>query len=493
MIKKLFILITIIGTIILSCSDNSHNRRKIDTITFDLDSIKARGRLVAVTDFNSTSYFIYRGEPMGFHFELLKAFSDHLGIDLEIITENHLEKAFEMLHTGKADLLAMGLTVNTSGKEEIKFTEPIDKTRQVLVQRKPNNWETISSSVLERKLLRNQIDLAGKSVYVQKSSSHAERLHSLAKEIGEPFTVIEVPFESEALIQLVARGEIDYAVCDENTAAVTATYFPDIDVRTPVSFPQNLAWGIRKTHSDQLQKELDHWIVNFKKTKTYALIYAKYFKNSHSNSIVKSDYYSLNTGKISPWDDLIKVFSDSIKWDWLLLTSLIYQESRFIPDAESRVGAYGLMQIMPETGKNFGIDITSSPRNNIKAGAKYISWLHSIFDPKIPDENERTRFILAAYNAGPGHVLDAMKLAEKNGKDPVIWDDNVAVWLLKKSDPRYYTDSVVKNGYFRGKESIAFVNEVLERYEHYKNIIPVNNDPLSYYPQREERDPVNIY
>ncbi|OFY60439.1 MAG: hypothetical protein A2Y71_05185, partial [Bacteroidetes bacterium RBG_13_42_15] len=416
-----------------------------------------------------------------------------LGIDLEIITENHLEKAFDMLHTGKADLLAMGLTVNASRKEEIKFTEPIDKTRQVLVQRKPNNWETISSSVLERKLLRNQIDLAGKSVYVQKSSSHAERLHSLAEEIGEPFTIIEVPFESEALIQLVARGEIDYAVCDENTASVTATYFPDIDVETPVSFPQNLAWGIRKTHSDQLQKELNHWIVNFKKTQTYALIYAKYFKNSHSNSIVKSDYYALNTGKISPWDDLIKVFSDSIKWDWLLLASLICQESRFIPDAESRAGAFGLMQIMPETGKNFGIDITSSPRNNIKAGAKYINWLHSIFDPKIPDENERTRFILAAYNAGPGHVLDAMKLAEKNGKDPVIWDDNVAVWLLKKSDPVYYTDSVVRNGYFRGKESIAFVNEVLERYEHYKNIIPVNNDPLSYYPKWEERDPVNIY
>jgi membrane-bound lytic murein transglycosylase F len=108
----------------------------------------------------------------------------------------------------------------------------------------------------------------------------------------------------------------------------------------------------------------------------------------------------------------------------------------------------------------------------MKAGIHYINWLHSIFDPKITDENERINFILASYNAGPGHVLDAMKLAEKNGMDPQKWDGNVALWLTKKSEPRYYNDIVVKNGYFRGKESVAFVAEILDRYEHYKNIIP---------------------
>ncbi len=85
------------------------------------------------------------------------------------------------------------------------------------------------------------------------------------------------------------------------------------------------------------------------------------------------------------------------------------------------------MQIMAVTGKNFGIDITSSPENNMKADIKYIRYLHSIFDRKIPDENERLNFILAAYNAGPGHVLDAMDLAEKNGMDPHKWKSKVAV------------------------------------------------------------------
>jgi len=138
----------------------------------------------------------------------------------------------------------------------------------------------------------------------------------------------------------------------------------------------------------------------------------------------------------------------------------------------SWAGAYGLMQIMPLTGEKYGIDITASPKDNLKAGAMYINSLHSIFDPKIADEKERLNFILAAYNAGPGHVLDAMRLAEKNGMDPQKWDGNVAVWLLKKSEPKYYNDSIVKNGYFRGIESVAFVSEILDRYEHYKNVIP---------------------
>jgi len=409
---------------------------------------------------------------MGFNYELLKSFSDHIGIDLEIVTENQLERAFEMLKSGEADLLAIGLTVNSSRKKEILFTEPIDETRQVMVQRKPGNWRSLTADDLDRRLIRNQLGLAKKTIYVQEGSSHVERLHTLAAEIGDSINIIEVPYESEKLIQHVANGEIDYTVCDENIALVNAKYYPGIDVSTPVSFPQSLAWGVRKKNSDALLSELNRWIAAYKKTGSFALLHAKYFNNSRSSIIVRSDYYALNSGKVSQYDDMIRRYSASIKWDWRLLASLICQESHFNPNVESYAGAVGLMQIMPVTGRNFGIDITSSPENNMKAGIHYINWLHSIFDPKITDENERINFILASYNAGPGHVLDAMKLAEKNGMDPQKWDGNVALWLTKKSEPRYYNDIVVKNGYFRGKESVAFVAEILDRYEHYKNIIP---------------------
>ncbi len=472
MIKKLDILIIISATAILFLSLSLFSRYDPDPVSFDLDSIMARGSLIAVTDYNSTNYFIYKGETMGFNYELLQAFADHLGVDLEIITENHPGDAIKMLKTGKADLLAIGLTANSPRRKRVKFTQPIYETRQVLIQRKPETWRKMTSDSLENRMTRTHPGLAGKTIYVQEGTPHSKGLRSVSREIGKRLKIKEVQSNSEELIQLVADGNIDYAVCDENISLVNATYYPDIDVGTPVSQPQGITWGIRRNHSGRLLKELNEWIGKFRKTRTYAVLFDKYYENTRSSTIVKSDYYTLSTGKVSPWDALIKIYSDSINWDWRLLASLICQESRFEPYVKSWAGAYGLMQLMPATGKRFGINITSSPGNNIKAGTMYIEWLQQIFEPKIPDESERYRFILASYNAGPGHVLDAMKLAEKHGKDPTIWEGNVAVWLLKKSDPKYYNDTVVKNGYFRGRESVNFVTEILERYEHYKNIIP---------------------
>lgn len=474
MINKLIFLFAFLATVLVSCSDHYHASKNLNNkiVACDLDSIRKRGRLIAVTDFNSTDYFIYKGEPMGFNYELLKTFSDNIGIDLEIIPENHIDRAFGMLKSGEADLLAFSLPLNSSAESDVKFTVPIEETRKVLVQRKPDNRRSSERDGSDKKLISNQIKLARKTIYIQAGSSNPEQLIYLAHEIGDSNNIIEVPFEPEKLIQHVSSGEIDYTVCDENIAQVNSTYYPDIDVNTPVSFPQNFAWGVRKNNSDALLSELNRWIETYKLTGSYALLYAKYFRNPRSISIVKSDFYALNTGKVSRYDDMIKKFSATINWDWRLLASLICQESHFDQNVESYAGAYGLMQIMPETGKNFGIDITASPENNLKAGICYINWLHSIFDSRIPDAKERINFILASYNAGPGHVLDAMKLAEKNGMDPLKWEGNVALWLLKKSLPKYYNDTVVKNGYFRGVESVNFVSQVLTRFEHYKNIIP---------------------
>ena len=152
--------------------------------SIDLDAIRKRGKLIAVTDFNSTDYFIYKGEPMGFNYELLKSFSDFIGIDLEIIAENSIDRAFAMVQSGEADLLAFGLTAGSPESRRILFTDPVDETRQVLVQRKPRNWRKLPNDSVEKKLIRNERELAKKSVYVQEKSSHGERLAVLEKEIG---------------------------------------------------------------------------------------------------------------------------------------------------------------------------------------------------------------------------------------------------------------------------------------------------------------------
>lgn len=441
------------------------------TVYRDLTQIRERGKLVAITDFNSTSYFIYRGEPMGFQYELLQAYADYLQLELEIVTENDLNVAFTMLDHGDADLLAFNLSINSERKERIKFTSPIGQTRQVLVQRKPSNWLDLTLDDIDREIVRNQLDLAGKTVYVQSGSAYAHRLINLQDEIGDSINIVEVPMETEELVALVANGEIDYTVTDENVALVNRTYYSILDVETPVSFPQNYAWGVRRSGSQELLESLNDWIDIYQKTTSYALLYAKYFKNPRSKRIISSDYYALTSGKVSNWDDYFVRYSDSLGWDWRLLASLVYQESRFDPAAESWAGAYGLMQLMPSTGEFFGIDIMGSPEKNIEAGVKYLKWLQEMFADKVPDEKERLKFILASYNVGPGHVLDARQLAVKNGRDPNIWDDNVAYYLLRKSDPDYYHDPVVEHGFCRGEEPINYVVEVLQRYDHYVNFI----------------------
>jgi membrane-bound lytic murein transglycosylase F len=434
--------------------------------------MRSRGRLIAVTDFNSTNYFIYKGEPMGYHYELLKQFAEYLDLNLEIIAENNANKAIKMLNKGEADIIAFDMAINSSRKKEILFSEPLSQTRQVIVQRKPARWNQMTIDQIDRTLVRNQLELAGKTVYVEAGASSGDCLRHLEHEIGDTINIIEVPFETETLISMVAKDEIDYVVCDENIARVNSGYYSLIDVSTPVSFSQYQAWAVRREGSGKLAAALNNWITNYKQTTSYRLLYAKYFSNDRSNQIYKSDYYSLGTGKVSPWDKIIKSMSDSLNWDWRLLASLIYQESRFDPNVISWAGACGLMQVMPETGKVMGIDVLSSPENNLKAGMHYLNYLQNFFSDKIPDSTERVKFVLAAYNAGPGNIIDAMKLAGKNGKNPNLWD-NVSVWLLKKTEPRYYNDPVVEFGYCRGYEPVNFVSQVLERFSEYKTIIPV--------------------
>jgi membrane-bound lytic murein transglycosylase F len=186
--------------------------------------------------------------------------------------------------------------------------------------------------------------------------------------------------------------------------------------------------------------------------------------------MIQSDLFTLSSGKISEYDAYLKEYSERIGWDWRLLASLVYQESRFNPRARSWAGAFGLMQLMPSTASRFNVTSSSSVEQQISAGTEFIGWLDDRFKESITDPEERIKFILASYNVGPGHIFDAMTLAEKNGRDPTVWEGNVDEFLLKKSDPVYYRDPDVRYGYARGIETYNYVREILDRYDHYVNI-----------------------
>ncbi len=467
MIKKILLLLLLTLTL-ASCT--FHNRRAEETSWLrDLEKIKEKGKITVLTDYSSTDYFIYRGQPMGFQYEMLQQLANHLSVRLEVRVSRSLQESFELLSTGEADLIAQNLAVTKERLQRVDFTVPLVQSRQVLIQRKPEDWRKMKSRDIEALLITNPIRLSGVTVYVTRGSAAASRLRNLSEEIGGDVGVIEVDESPEQLINLVSEGEIPFTVCDEITARVNGRYYPEVDIATPVSLQQNLAWAVRKG-STSLLKEMDAWLSDFTQTPRYKSLYARYFESNKLATIVESDFYAINTGKISPYDQYIKQYSKPLGWDWRLMASLIYQESRFKSNVTSWAGAWGLMQLMPTTAKRFGVDTISSPREQIRAGSEFIVWLDKQFSD-IRDDNERIKFVLAAYNIGPGHIIDARNLARKNGADPDKWDDNVARFLLSKADPKFYNDSVVKFGYCRGTETFRYVTEVLERYEHYRNIV----------------------
>ncbi len=441
-------------------------------VQLDLEQIRERGFLQAIVDNNSISYFIYRGQPMGYEYELLQSLTRHLKVKLKIKVISGIEQAIDLLNKGEGDLIAFPLTITQERTSYLAFTESQFNTCQVLVQKKPANWRRMPPNRVERSLVRSPVDLIGKQVHVMNESSFKARLENLSQEIGGQIIIHEdsATAETESLIQKVATGEIQYTVTDQTIGMVNAIYYPNLDIGTVLSLPQQIAWAVRK-NSPSLLGSVNAWLGELKRTGRFTALYNKYFNNPRSSQIrITSDYSSLAGNKLSPYDDEIKKEAKALGWDWRLLASVIYQESNFQPDAESWAGAVGLMQLMPATAEEFGAVDRLNPHQSLRAGARYLRYLNQLWGKYVPDDNERLRFVLASYNAGLSHIIDARNLAKKYGKNPARWDD-VESFLKQKSNPKYYQDAVVMAGYCKCEEPVNYVRDILNRYEEYKILI----------------------
>ncbi len=443
-------------------------------VQIDLDAIVKRGYINALVDNNSISYFIYKGHPMGYEYELLKLLADHLKVDLKIKVTSGIDRAIDELNKGEGDIIAFPLTITKPRKKSVTFTHPHFNTYQVLVQRKPTNWRRLTLHQVNENLIRNPVDLIGKEIHVMAGTSHEMRLKNLSEELGGDILIKKdsINSESESLVRKVALGEIDFTVADHTLAHVNASYYPNIDVNTVLSLPQQNAWAVRP-NAPELLKAIDKWLITIKKAPTFMVIYNRYFKSPRTSLMrMNSDYSSLGGNKLSEYDVLIRQGSEKLAWDWRLLASIVYQESKFKMGDESWAGARGLMQLMPETAKRFGAKDVNDPKENMKAGVNYLQYLIRYWSKRIANEEERLKFILASYNAGLAHILDARKLATKYGKSPELWSD-VEFFLLKKSDPKFYKDPLVKAGYCKCEEPVNYVKDILARYEEYKLHIKV--------------------
>lgn len=439
----------------------------------DLNEIREEGTLRAITIFSPTSYFLYRGQPLGFEYELLQRLARHLDLKLEIVVADNMNNLFTMLNEGDGDIIAYGMTVTEPRKKIADFTRHHFESHQVLVQRKPENWRQMKIHEIKATLVTNPLDLIGKTVHVRKNSSYFQRLKNLSQEIGGEIIIDPIPgnITTGEIIKMVVDGEIDYTVADNNIAAINRTYYPILDIGTDVSFPQRIAWAVRK-NSPELLKAVNKWIDGMKKQTDYYVIYNKYFENTKLyKKRIRSEFHSETGGKISRYDELIQEHANELGWDWRLLASIIYQESKFDPGATSWAGGKGLMQLMPATAEELGVSDPNDPTQSIRGGVKYLDEMWERWND-ITDSVQRVKFTLASYNCGYQHVRDAQRLAEKKKADPLTWDGQVEEYLLKLTYPRYYNDKVVEYGYVRGEEPYQYVREIFERYEHYRQLIP---------------------
>ncbi len=436
---------------------------KIDDLIFDLSEIDERGYLIALTDHNTFNYYAYRGRVMGFQYDILRLFAAHINVPLRIIVENDFEKSVHHLQSGNCDIIATYITVDKDRKKLFDYTTPVMQTQQVLVQRRPKHR-------LDTTHVNSVLELAGKTVFVKSKTSYHRRLLNLSDEIGDTIHIVDnSDFSTEMLIRQVAKGRIDYTVADIHVARLNAKYYPNLDVTLPISFEQNIAWAVRK-NTPELLHALDTFLDGFIYSRHYNALLHRYFYSYSQVRISRSAYASTRGNRISIYDDYLKKYSERINWDWRLLASLMYQESRFNPYAVSHAGAFGLMQLMPVTAEKYNIDSTSTAEEQIKAGVMYLEWLDQQLKSKVYCDIERKKFIIASYNVGLGHVADAQRLAEKFGRDPQLWFNNVDYYILHKSNPKYLNASVVRHGSIIGRETYRMTRQVWERYLHYLNL-----------------------
>lgn len=452
LLPLLGIVVAFVATV--GCSRSNVVEPPPHEVNVDLDSLRRRGTIRVVTDYNSFNYFSYKGMPVGFQYELLSSYAKYAGLEMELVPDNTLEGGYAKLEDGRADILASTLVADSSLLPPMILCEPYGQSRIVVVGRGQQDGLSLDEW------------LNGDTVHVMDNSFYSAAMTQFQDTADVDVTVIPVKhYDAEQLVGMVAEGEIAKALSLENVARASMWYHDSLSVGPALTEQLDLAWGVRVS-APALAEDISDWLRKFKKTTRFKRIHRKYVidpREHHSTAqSVKADTYS------SKYESIIKSIAVRRPYDWYLVSSIVYQESHFNPNATSWAGAVGLMQLMPETAERFGVVEAADPEQSIRAGYEYLLWLDARLVGLVPDARERVKFVLAAYNVGLGHVMDAIRLARKFGKKDDVWDANVETALLLKANPAYYSDPVVKHGVCRGTETVAYVRNVILRASAYR-------------------------
>jgi membrane-bound lytic murein transglycosylase F len=412
-----------------------------------LKRIRQSGEITMLTRNNAHCYYTYRGNPMGFEYDLAKAFADHLGVQLKVITSSR-SGLIEDLRSGKGDFIAASMTITPSRKKLIAFSNEYLPIQQKLILHKENHK------------VKKIDDLEGKTIHVRRGTSYEERLKQLMTKGLAIKVKVHEDTPTEVFIGMVAKKEIEMTVANSNVALLNRRYYPDVKIAFPLERPQSLGWGAQKGEKELL-REINEFFSDIKEDGTFEEIYEKNYANVEIFDYVDlKKYHKRLETRLPKYKPIIKRAAEKYGFDWRLIAAVIYQESHFYPNAKSLTGVKGLMQLTLNTAREVGVKDRSDPEQSIMGGVTYLRKLYDRYeDAKDPD---RILIALASYNAGHRHIQDARKIAKEKNLDPNSW------YALKETlpllcYPRYYKKT--RYGYCRGSEPVKYVDSILTFYD----------------------------
>ncbi len=384
-------------------------------VNYDLNDIQNAGEIIVLTLYGPDTYFEFRGEVFGNQYKIAQSYAKAIGVSARVNVCRTQAEMLDKLSKGEGDIIAFDLPVDSLNEEVIYCGK-----KQIA-----HFLDTLALIEHDKSIKTN-----GNVAWAVRKSSPL-----LAQKLNEWIAANDNRFLAISQPKLKQSND-----SRKHTSYVSDEYFPDIPVFQ--DYPGN-------SHGQ-----------------SYGNASNRHYSDYYSSQRQSDGGYS-RKGTISYYDDLFIKYAPSSGMDWKLLAAIAYNESAFNPNATSHMGAMGLMQLMPSTARQYGAVNPYDPEQSVRASAKLIANLIAHY-ASVPDPSERINFMVAAYNAGPGHVDDARRLAEKRGKDKNVWKDNVDEFVLYMSNPEYYNDPVVRHGYFRGGETYNYVNYVRSDWDRFR-------------------------
>ncbi|MBO6522708.1 MAG: transporter substrate-binding domain-containing protein [Balneolaceae bacterium] len=435
-----------------------------EPVSRDLTEIKQSGVLRMITSYSSGAYFLYRGIQVGFEYEMLKEFARKNDLALEVVIPGENENPYDLLNSGAGDIIAANYTITPEREEIVSFTRPYNLVNQIIVVSDELGFQPESIT-----------DLGGIPITIRRNSSYYLELKELQDQgFDIQINLVSEEMDTETLLFQVASGNYVATVADDNIFYASNKYMRGLVKGPVISERDEIAWAIRKNGSD-LEARLNRFLYqHFKydengvpKRSTFLnVLRKKYYEGSSQIA----DYFNpeLQTtqfGAISPYDSLIQTVADEFGLDWVMLTAIAAQESKFDPYSESWAGAVGIMQVLPRFSE-VPKDSLYIPEHSIREGARIIN--EHLDHYSYLDSTNQWQLALATYNAGMGHVADARRLSIDQNKNPNEWS-TVSESLLKLMQRRYYQHA--RYGFCRGIETVRYVNEIMNRYNTYQAIL----------------------